>query len=66
MTQDQTGKMEPAAVDSRYPVEVEEKVIWPVERYGKAEAARALDLARESLEVGRAFAHWWTEGSEGA
>lgn len=60
------AEMEPAAVDSRYPVEVEEKVIWPVERYGKAEARQALDLARESLEVGRAFVHWWTEGSEGA
>lgn len=60
------AEMEPAAVDSRYPVEVEEKVIWPVERYGKAEAARALDLARKSLEVGRAFVHWWTEGNEGA
>ncbi len=60
------AEMEPAAVDSRYPVEVEEKVIWPVERYGKAEAARALDLARESLDIGQAFAHWWTEGNEGA
>ena len=60
------AEMEPAAVDSRYPVEVEERVIWPVERYGKAEAARALDLAGESLEIGRAFAHWWVEGNEGA
>ena len=60
------AEMEPAAVGSRYPVEVEEKVIWPVERYGKAEAARALNLARESLEVGRAFVRWWTEGNEGA
>ena len=60
------AEMEPAAVDSRYPVEVEEKVIWLVERYGKAEARRALDLACESLEVGRAFVHWWTEGNEGA
>lgn len=60
------AEMELAAVDSRYPVEVEEKVIWPVERYGQAEAARALDLTRESLEIERAFVHWWTEGSEGA
>lgn len=60
------AEMELAAVDSRYPVEVEEKVIWPVERYGKPEAARALDLARESLEIGRAFVHWWTEGNESA
>lgn len=60
------AEMEPAAIGSRYPVEVEEKVIWPVERYGKAEAARALDLVRESLEIGRAFAHWWTEGNEDA
>ena len=60
------AELEPAAIGSRYPVEVEEKVIWPVERYGEVEAARALDLARESLEIGRAFVHWWTEGNEGA
>mgnify|MGYP003731024425 CR=1 FL=1 len=56
-------EMEPAAVGNRYPVEAEERVIWPVERYGKAEAARALDLAGESLEIGQAFTHWWAEGS---
>jgi len=60
------AEMEPAAVDSRYPVEIEEKVIWPVERYGKAEATRALDLACQSLEIGRAFVRWWTEGNENA
>lgn len=59
------AEMEPAAVDSRYPVEVEERVIWPVERYGEAEAVRALDLARESLETSRAFVHWWADGNSG-
>ncbi len=53
--------LEPAAVDSRYPVEVDEQVLWPAERYGQAETEGALDLARESLETGRAFIRWWTE-----
>ncbi|RME38917.1 MAG: HEPN domain-containing protein, partial [Thermoflexia bacterium] len=53
--------LEPAAVASRYPVEVDEEVLWPADRYGRAEAEWALDLARESLETGRAFVHWWTE-----
>jgi len=61
------AEMEPAAVDSRYPVEVEERVIWPMERYGEVEARRALDLAQESLEIGGAFVRWWTKenGGEG-
>lgn len=53
--------LEPAAVASRYPVELDEEVLWPAERYGWAEADWALDLARKSLETGRAFIQWWTE-----
>lgn len=53
--------LEPAAVDSRYPMEVDERVLWPADRYGQAEAEWALDLARESLETGRAFIRWWIE-----
>lgn len=59
------AEMEPAVVDSRYPIEVGEQAIWPMERYGETEAARALDLARKSLEIGRAFVRWWTEESGG-
>ncbi len=59
------AEMEPAAVDSRYPVEVEERVIWPMERYGGAEAGRALDLARDGLKIGWAFVCWWTEENGG-
>lgn len=55
------AELEPAAVASRYPVEVDEQVLWPADRYGKAEAEWALELARESLETGRAFIRWWTE-----
>ncbi|MCX8066327.1 MAG: HEPN domain-containing protein [Anaerolineae bacterium] len=53
--------LEPAAVASRYPVEVDEEVLWPAERYGWVEADWALGLARKSLETGRAFIQWWTE-----
>ncbi len=53
--------LEPAAVGSQYPVEVDEEVLWPTDRYGQAEAEWALDLARESLETGWAFIRWWTE-----
>ncbi|MGC8944904.1 MAG: HEPN domain-containing protein [Anaerolineae bacterium] len=53
--------LEPAAVASRYPVEVDEEVVWPADRYGQAEAEWALELARESQEIGRAFIRWWTE-----
>jgi len=59
------AEMEPAAVDSRYPVEVEERVTWPIERYGEAEATRALGLAQESLKIGHAFVCWWTEENGG-
>ena len=59
------AEMEPAAVDSRYPVEVEEQVIWPMERYGEAEAAGALNLARESPEIGHTFVDWWTDENDG-
>lgn len=55
------AELEPAAVASRYPVEVDEQVLWPADRYGQAEAEWALELARESLETGRAFIRWWTE-----
>ncbi|MCX7681842.1 MAG: hypothetical protein N2508_07760 [Anaerolineae bacterium] len=53
--------LEPAAVASRYPVEIDTEVLWPADRYGQAETEWALDLAQESLETGRTFIRRWTE-----
>ncbi len=54
-------ELEPAAVRSRYPIEVQERVIWPSERYDADDAKRAVDLARRSLRTGQAFVRWWIE-----
>jgi HEPN domain-containing protein/predicted nucleotidyltransferase len=58
-------ELEPAAVRSRYPVEVQENVIWPSEQYDENDAERAINLARRSLRVGRGFVRWWIERDKG-
>ncbi len=54
-------ELEPAAVRSRYPVEVQECVIWPSEQYDEDDAKRAIDLARRSIRAGQKFVRWRIE-----
>ncbi len=53
------AQLEPAAIWSRYPRRMEDRIILPVEQYDEKDADEALALARNACKVAADFVQWW-------
>lgn len=53
------ARLEPAAIWSRYPRRLKDRIILPVEQYGEKDAEEALAVARKAYKVAVDFVQWW-------
>jgi len=56
---DKAAQLEPAAIWSRYPRRLKDRIILPVEQYGEREAGEALTLTRKAYKIATEFVRWW-------